>query len=154
MVDCRNPCASREPACMAIEMQVQYYAELCPCCAVPRRAVVPCRAVLCCPLGLTCQRRISCTALLLLCRVLLLLARVCGSTCMRVLSHFQGLDDIADFLTAAAAAADGRHAPVAGWLWWALNPNSNDTGGLVRGLATSISHARMLWQYLVIVAAV
>jgi hypothetical protein len=50
---------------------------------------------------------------------------------------FQGLVDMAGFLRADGGAADGRHQPVAGWLWWALNPNSNDTGGLVRDVAPS-----------------
>ena len=26
---------------------------------------------------------------------------------------------------------DLGHAPLAGWMWWAVNPNSVDTGGLV-----------------------
>ena len=44
----------------------------------------------------------------------------------------QGMADIAAYLKMEGAAADGKHHPVAGWLWWAVNPNSNDTGGLVR----------------------
>ena len=43
----------------------------------------------------------------------------------------QGLADIAQYLLLEGAAGDGAHAPVAGWLWWALNPNSVDVGGLV-----------------------
>ena len=40
--------------------------------------------------------------------------------------------DIAAYLAMKGDGDDGRHAPVAGWLWWAVNPNSVDTGGLVR----------------------
>ena len=54
-----------------------------------------------------------------------------GGNLSDVSSHRQGLNDMADFLKADGVSADGRHEPVAGWLWWALNPNSNDTGGLV-----------------------
>ena len=44
----------------------------------------------------------------------------------------QGLADIARYLLMEGEANDGAHAPVVGWLWWALNPNSVDVGGLVR----------------------
>ena len=43
----------------------------------------------------------------------------------------QGLADIAQYLLMEGEANDGAHAPVAGWLWWALNPNAVDVGGLV-----------------------
>lgn len=38
------------------------------------------------------------------------------------------MNDIADYLL----VEDFWHAPVAGWLWWSWNPNSADTGGVVR----------------------
>ena len=47
----------------------------------------------------------------------------------------QGLADIAQYLLLDGAMDDGAHAPVAGWLWWALNPNAVDVGGLVRIVA-------------------
>ena len=43
----------------------------------------------------------------------------------------QGLADIAQYLLLEGEADDRSHAPVIGWLWWALNPNSVDVGGLV-----------------------
>ncbi len=48
----------------------------------------------------------------------------------------QGLADIAQYLLMEGAADDGAHAPVAGWLWWALNPNAVDVGGLVSAGST------------------
>ena len=43
----------------------------------------------------------------------------------------QAMADIAQYLLLEGEADDGAHTPVAGWLWWALNPNSVDVGGLV-----------------------
>lgn len=42
----------------------------------------------------------------------------------------QTMADLANYLV----TEDFWHAPVAGWLWWAWNPNSADTGGIVRPL--------------------
>eukprot|EP00882_Tetradesmus_deserticola_P019270 GHRQ01020731.1.p1 GENE.GHRQ01020731.1~~GHRQ01020731.1.p1 ORF type:complete len:174 (+),score=52.83 GHRQ01020731.1:22-522(+) len=41
------------------------------------------------------------------------------------------LRDFADFAFARGAAAAYTKLPVTGWLWWAYNENSGDTGGIV-----------------------
>ena len=50
----------------------------------------------------------------------------------------QVLSEVAQYLLLEGEADDGRHAPVAGWMWWAANPNSVDTGGLVSSPGYSI----------------
>ena len=44
----------------------------------------------------------------------------------------QALWSIRDYITNTGGGPDGLHAPLAGWFWWSWNPNSGDTGGLVR----------------------
>lgn len=46
----------------------------------------------------------------------------------------QTMEDLAQYLV----TDDFWHAAVAGWMWWAWNPNSIDTGGVVR----SVLHAK------------
>jgi hypothetical protein len=41
--------------------------------------------------------------------------------------RLQTMDDLAHYLM----TDDFWHAAVAGWMWWAWNPNSIDTGGIV-----------------------
>eukprot|EP00879_Flechtneria_rotunda_P005895 GHRR01006201.1.p1 GENE.GHRR01006201.1~~GHRR01006201.1.p1 ORF type:complete len:485 (+),score=144.84 GHRR01006201.1:175-1629(+) len=46
-------------------------------------------------------------------------------------SDKQWLQDFADFLNAEGGAKAYNNVPVNGWLWWAYNENSGDTGGIV-----------------------
>ena len=41
------------------------------------------------------------------------------------------LSDMAKYLNNQGEANDGRHNPIPHLFWWAWNPNSADTGGLV-----------------------
>jgi hypothetical protein len=42
-------------------------------------------------------------------------------------SNTQTMEELVDYLV----TDDYWHAAVAGWMWWAWNPNSIDTGGIV-----------------------
>ena len=46
----------------------------------------------------------------------------------------QWLKDFADFINARGDARDYNDVPVNGWLWWAWNENSGDTGGIVHNM--------------------
>ena len=48
--------------------------------------------------------------------------------------RLQTMEDLAQYLV----TDDFWHAAVAGWMWWAWNPNSIDTGGIVRHVLTSL----------------
>jgi aryl-phospho-beta-D-glucosidase BglC (GH1 family) len=43
----------------------------------------------------------------------------------------QWLNDFADFINAEGGARAYNSVPINGWLWWAYNENSGDTGGIV-----------------------
>ena len=52
----------------------------------------------------------------------------CESSSLASVSvHLQTMEDLAHYLV----TDDFWHAAVAGWMWWAWNPNSIDTGGIV-----------------------
>ena len=57
------------------------------------------------------------------------LPRAC--CCNPATTTFDGSQTMED-LAAWMMEEDFWHAPAAGWLWWAWNPNSHDTGGIVR----------------------
>ena len=42
------------------------------------------------------------------------------------------MNDFAAYITNTGAGKDGRHEALAGWIYWAWNANSGDTGGLVQ----------------------
>jgi hypothetical protein len=43
----------------------------------------------------------------------------------------QWLGDFAKYIFNRDDAADGNHEHIGGWMWWAYNANSGDTGGIV-----------------------
>lgn len=62
-------------------------------------------------------------------------------------SDLQTMSDLAAYLNNQGAAADGAHAPITSWFYWAWNPDSGDTGGVVDDSWTNV-----LWnkvQYLI-----
>lgn len=58
---------------------------------------------------------------------MMLLRRTLATVCL------QCLGDFALYMQNTGAAADGRHAAITSWFWWAWNANSGDTGGIVSG---------------------
>ena len=62
--------------------------------------------------------------------------------------------DIAQYLLTEGETADYAHASVTGWLWWALNPNSVDVGGLVSDPVEQLldTSATEVWLAALIVA--
>ena len=50
---------------------------------------------------------------------------------MWVLPAAQQMNALVNYMNNRGDARDGKHEAIDGWMWWAWNANSGDTGGLV-----------------------
>ncbi|KAF8055094.1 SYT1 [Scenedesmus sp. PABB004] len=58
----------------------------------------------------------------------------------------QWLQDFADFVNAEGGAKAYNAAPLSGWLWWAYNENSGDTGGIVMNEWQDVNWEKVNWM--------
>ncbi|WIA19208.1 hypothetical protein OEZ86_005581 [Tetradesmus obliquus] len=58
----------------------------------------------------------------------------------------QWLQDFADFVNAEGGAKAYNTIPVNGWLWWAYNENSGDTGGIVHNRWQDLHWEKINWM--------
>ncbi|GBF93230.1 glycoside hydrolase [Raphidocelis subcapitata] len=65
------------------------------------------------------------------CKIFPVLIGETGSA-MTQSADWQWLNDFASFINSEGAAAAYNPVPVNGWMWWAYNENSGDTGGIVK----------------------
>lgn len=60
-------------------------------------------------------------------------------------SDKQWLQDFADFLNAEGGARAYNSIPLNGWMWWAYNENSGDTGGIVHNQWQDFNWEKLNW---------
>ena len=45
------------------------------------------------------------------------------------------MNNLIKYMNNVGDARDGKHESIDGWMWWAWNANSGDTGGIVSRVA-------------------